>query len=149
MDEALLSVSPSELTNGPLMDTYHFQNFSSPSLPKPSHPNSFFKFIVFKNHLRNKPHLHIKRANKLKTRFIWDLFGTHAFLATFYPPRTSEGYSFGVVRASVRPFRPSVYFAHIHTLDPGGGFKRSNYIFFLKLVMLRIKLKLTTLAATW
>ena len=32
--------------------------------------NSFFKFIVFKNHLRNKPHLHIKGANKLKMRFI-------------------------------------------------------------------------------
>ena len=25
-----------------------------------------------------------------------------------YPPTKSEGYSFGVVRASVRPFRPSV-----------------------------------------
>ena len=26
----------------------------------------------------------------------------------YYPPTKSEGYSFGVVRASVRPFRPSV-----------------------------------------
>ena len=26
-----------------------------------------------------------------------------------YPPTKSEGYSFGVVRASVRPFRPSVH----------------------------------------
>ena len=25
-----------------------------------THPNSFFKFIVFKSHLRNKTHLHIK-----------------------------------------------------------------------------------------
>ena len=25
----------------------------------------------------------------------------------YYPPTKSEGYSFGVVRASVRPFRPS------------------------------------------
>ena len=31
---------------------------------------SFFKFIVYKNLLRNKPHLHIKGANKLKLRFI-------------------------------------------------------------------------------
>ena len=26
----------------------------------------------------------------------------------------------------------SKYFAHRHTLDPGGGVKRSNYIFFWK-----------------
>ena len=31
---------------------------------------NFYKFIVFKNQLRNKPHLHIKGANKLKMRFI-------------------------------------------------------------------------------
>ena len=33
------------------------------------------------------------------------------------------------------------YFAHRYTLDPGGGVKRSNNIFFLKVVMLHIKLK--------
>ena len=33
------------------------------------------------------------------------------------------------------------------TLNPGGGVKRSNYIFFLKVVMLHIKLKLMTLVA--
>ena len=31
----------------------------------------------------------------------------HAWV-NFYPPTKSEGYSFGVVRVSVRPFRPSV-----------------------------------------
>ena len=34
----------------------------------------------------------------------------------------------------------SNYLAHRHTLDPGGGVKRSNYLF-LKVVMLHIKLK--------
>ena len=37
-----------------------------PSLPKPSHPNIFYSF---KNQLQNKPHLHIKGANKQKMRF--------------------------------------------------------------------------------
>ena len=32
--------------------------------------NILFKSIVFKHQLRNKPHLHIKGANKLKVRFI-------------------------------------------------------------------------------
>ena len=50
------SVCQSVLMNGPLLGTLNFRNF--------------FKFIVFKNHLRNKPHLHIKGANKLKMRFI-------------------------------------------------------------------------------
>ena len=35
----------------------------------------------------------------------------------------------------------SKYFAQGHTLDAGGGVKRSNHIFFLKVVMLHIKLK--------
>ena len=30
-------------------------------------------------------------------------------LGNFYPPTKSEGYSFGCVRLSVRPFRPSVH----------------------------------------
>ena len=53
---------------------------------------------LFKNQLRNKPHLHIKRANKLKMRFIpfklkrtiWVLF---ALLATFFK-HTSHQESF-------------------------------------------------------
>ena len=31
---------------------------------------NFRNFLAFKNHLRNKPHLHVKGANKLKMRFI-------------------------------------------------------------------------------
>ena len=38
---------------------------------KPTDPNGFLKFIVFKNHLGKKPHLHIKGANLLKTRFLF------------------------------------------------------------------------------
>ena len=34
---------------------------------------------------------------------------TPTFVDYYYPPTKSEGYSFGVVRASVRPFRPSVH----------------------------------------
>ena len=63
----LASICLSFLTNGPLLGTLNFRNFS---FSKPTHPNSFFKFIVFKNHLWNKPHLHIKGANKLRMRFI-------------------------------------------------------------------------------
>ena len=48
----------------------------------------FLKFIVFKNQLQNKPHLHIKGAIKLKMMFIpLKLRGTcwvfHVLLATF------------------------------------------------------------------
>ena len=56
---------------------------------KPTHPNSFFRFIVIvKNQLPNKPNLHIKGANLLKNedysvKMYWDLLGTYAFLATF------------------------------------------------------------------
>ena len=41
----------------------HYTTGYNQSFPKltPAHPpNNFLKFIVFKNHLRNKPHLHIK-----------------------------------------------------------------------------------------
>ena len=53
------------------------------------------------------------------------------------------------IKADDAGYQHSRYFAHRHTLDLGGGVKRSNYIFFLKRAMLHIKLKLTTLAATW
>ena len=74
------SVRLSALTNGPLLGTLTFRNSSrKPLYPNSflSPPNSFFNIIVFKNHLRNKPHLHIKGANKLKMRFCplsWLLF---------------------------------------------------------------------------
>ena len=35
-------------------------------------------------------------------------FKVMGLIQLFYPPTKSEGYSFGVVRPSVRPFRPSV-----------------------------------------
>ena len=59
-----LSVRTHEWT---LVGYFKFPKFL---FPKPKHLNSFFKFIVLKKHLRNKPHLHIKGANKLKMRFI-------------------------------------------------------------------------------
>ena len=61
----------------------------------------YFKFpkflgtLNFQNQLRNKPHLHIKEANKLKMRFIplnfiWDLLGTYALFATNKNPFVRE-----------------------------------------------------------
>ena len=56
----------------------HFNHYVSPSVCIHEQtlagyfefPNILFKSIVFKDQLRNKPHLHIKGANKLKVRFI-------------------------------------------------------------------------------
>ena len=36
---------------------------------------------------------------------------------SFDPPTKSEGYDFGVVHASVRPFRPSIPSVHPHFLS--------------------------------
>ena len=81
-------VCPSILTNETLLGTLNFQNFffvwlswvktssaglvlrSQASPNKTTRPNRFFRFIVFKNQLQNKPNLHIKEANLLKMRFI-------------------------------------------------------------------------------
>ena len=75
------SMHLSVLTNGPLLSNSKIS--LSQAYPKPIHPNSFFIFKVFKNHLQNKPHLHIMEIVIYSVTIYWDLLGTYAFLATF------------------------------------------------------------------
>ena len=77
-----MSLRPSLLTKA----TLTFRKFS---LPKAPPTGNFFKFVVFKNNLRNKPQLHIEGVNKVKISFsvslnstCWVLF-VFKLLATF------------------------------------------------------------------
>ena len=73
--------------------------------------------VIWQTHTApmDKYHLHYKLASYCMltvTRSVCcvSLFLKYIFhlLRFFFPPTKSEGYSFRVVRASVRPFRPSV-----------------------------------------
>ena len=53
---------------------------------------------------------HFRATVTLISDLVLIIIVSGAYLLYYYPPTKSEGYSFGVVSPSVRPFRPSALF---------------------------------------